>query len=373
MLISFRPIQTILPDSDCAEISLFGPGIGECVVLHYGDGQWFIIDSCLCPETKKPVALIYLNSIGVDVSTQVRGILITHWHSDHIAGAYDLLKSCKAAKLYQSAALSTKEAYTLAALFKKDVFAGTDKGIREYSEITQYLFEKKDRDRLKIVNERHTFFDWQKKVRIRMVALSPSNTAVTQSIARLVEIKEECASARLRNVLPTSENLNAVAIHFTFGDFSAIFGSDLEEARSGNDLTGWSAILKNGIFNDLNLPISSLFKVPHHGSKNGHHNDVWSDLLDNHPLSITTAYASSDLPTKQNIDKIKELSSEFIVTRDPHATKKIKRNNMVSKELKAIAKSIKIINKKMGHIQVRISSAGQFDVALNDNCMRYSK
>jgi len=113
--------------------------------------------------------------------------------------------------------------------------------------------------------------------------------------------------------------------------------------------------------------------VPHHGSKSGHHDDIWKELLDDRPLSITTAFSSSGLPTAERIDKVKKLSSEFIVTRDPNASKKIKRDSMVEKELKAIAKSMKSINDKMGHIQVRISSTGKLNVAINDNCVSYSK
>lgn len=367
--ISFLPIQTTLPDSDKAEISLFGPGIGECIVLHIGEGKWFIIDSCRCPETKQPIALKYLNSIGVDVATQVIGILITHWHSDHIAGVFDLFKECKKAKLYQSSALTNKETYNLAAIFKKDIFSNTDLEIREFSEISQFLFESKERSRFHIVDARYTFFDIRNKIYTRMVALSPSNTAVTQAISNLVKLNIKDNSERLRNVLPVSENLNAVAIYFTFGDFSAILGSDLEEAES--DLTGWSAIFKSNIIDELSLSLSSLFKVPHHGSVNGHHDDIWNKLLEDQPLSIATAYTRSGLPKECDIDRIKNRSSEFIVTRDSNASKKIKRDSMVEKELKSIVKSMKSINDKMGHIQVRVSHNGKLEIARSDSCVQY--
>ena len=351
---------------------MFGPGVGECVVLHLGDGKWFVIDSCLCPQTKKPIALKYLNSLGVDVSTQVIGILITHWHSDHIAGASKLLKECNEAKLYQSSALSNKEAYKLAAMYKKDIFANTDKEIREFNEIIEFLIKTKDRGRLNIVSATSTLFTFKNKIETRMVALSPSSAAVTQAIANFVEVNNKSGADRLRNVVPASENLNAVAMHFSFGDFSAVLGSDLEESKTGNDQTGWSAIFKNNLIRDLSLSTASLFKVPHHGSKNGHHDDIWNDLLEDQPLSITTAYSSSSLPTAGDIDRLTNLSSELLVTRDPNAAKKIKRDSMVEKEIKAIVKSMKSINDKMGHIQIRISSNGEYDIALNDNCVNYT-
>src|SRR5262245_58961005 len=54
------------PASDEVEISLFGPGIGECSVVHLGGGQWMVVDSCIDRSTRRPVALEYLAEIGVD-------------------------------------------------------------------------------------------------------------------------------------------------------------------------------------------------------------------------------------------------------------------------------------------------------------------
>jgi len=371
MLISFLPIQLAPPDKNHAEISLFGPGIGECIVLHFGDGRWFIIDSCLCPDTKKPIALSYLSSIGVNVATQVIGILITHWHSDHIEGAFELLKECKNARLFASSALSSNEAFHLAAIYKKDVFANSDKEIREFSDIAQYLYKNNQRDRFDSVKAYHTFFDYKDKIQTRMIALSPSNTAVTQSISNLIQIKPEDGSDRVRNILPESENLNAVAIHFTFGDFSAVLGSDLE--KTDNNLTGWPAVFKNNIKDELSLSLASLYKVSHHGSKTGHHDNIWSDLLINNPIAITTPFSRSGLPTLERIEEIKSLSSEFLVTRDPKSGKIISRESMVDREMRAATKERKSINSTMGHIQLRAKYSGELTIAASESCIRHSK
>jgi len=368
-LISLEPIQLTRPDLDCAEISLFGPGVGECIVLHVGNGRWFIIDSCLCPETKQPIALRYLASIGVDVERQVVGILITHWHSDHIKGASTLLKACKKATLFCSSALDSTEAYYLASLYKKDVFANTDKEIAEFGEIVQFLVEQKARERLDPVKAKHTFFDFKGDVPARLVAMSPSTVAVTQAISNLQNIKPKAGSNRVRNVVPESENLNAVAIHFTFGGFSAVLGSDLEE--TGNNKTGWSAVFQSNIVEDLSLAVSSLYKVSHHGSKNGHHDRIWSELLVDSPLSIATPYTRSGLPTSENISRVKALSSAFLVTRRSNSGKKTKRDRMVDREMKAVVKDRKIINDKMGHIQIRIINDDIASVAVNDACAEY--
>lgn len=368
---SLIPIKFTAPEINCAEISLFGPGIGECIVLHVGNGQWFIIDSCLCPVTKQPIALEYLRTIGVDAATQVIGILITHWHADHIDGAYSLLRACKRARLYCSCALSSKEAFTIAALYKKDVFVNSDEEIAEFSKIIQFLHETKDHSRIDPVKARHTFFDRQDKVKARLVALSPSGAAVAQAIGKLAERKPAIASNRVRHVVPQNENLNAVAIHFTFGNFSALLGSDLED--TGNAHTGWSAIVESQIMEDLALPASSLYKVAHHGSETGHHDGIWETLLLRKPLSIATPFSRSGLPTPSGIDRIATLSSEFVITRGPDSGKKTKRDPMVEREMRSTVRERRTVNDKIGHIQARISDAGNVEVATNEHCVRYAR
>jgi glyoxylase-like metal-dependent hydrolase (beta-lactamase superfamily II) len=76
----------VLPLRDEAEVSVFGPGFGECVVVHIGRGEWVVVDSCLDAESGRPVALEYLKQLGVDVATQVSLVIATHWHDDHIWG-----------------------------------------------------------------------------------------------------------------------------------------------------------------------------------------------------------------------------------------------------------------------------------------------
>jgi len=338
-------------------------------VLHFGQGKWFIIDSCICPKTKQPIALQYLQDIGVDVGEQVVGILISHWHSDHIKGASVLLKACTNAKLYLSFALMSKEALYVASLYKNDIFAEAGKDIREFGEIVKFLFETGDKNRFVLVKTRHTFFDYRDTIPARLVALSPSDAAVTQAISLLAQLKTKAGDNRIRNVVPVSENLNAVAIHFSFGGFSAILGSDLEE--KGDFQTGWSAIFKDNLSSELSLSTSSLFKVSHHGSQTGHHEKIWQDLLIKKPLSMTTPFTRSGLPTPDNIKRLQELSSDFLITRDPQVKSLIKRDNMVERELRAIVKERKSINDKMGHIQIRISDKGAFNIAANRNAVRF--
>ena len=70
-------MQQIPPKDNEFELSVFGPGVGECLVVHLGMGKWIIVDSCLDKTGTGPVALEYLNSLGVDIESQVRGFSLT--------------------------------------------------------------------------------------------------------------------------------------------------------------------------------------------------------------------------------------------------------------------------------------------------------
>jgi glyoxylase-like metal-dependent hydrolase (beta-lactamase superfamily II) len=89
-----------LPSNNLAEITLLGTGggYGESSVVHLGNQNWVIVDSCINPITKESLPLVYLKEIGVDVERNVKLIVCTHWHDDHIRGLSKLLEECKNAK-----------------------------------------------------------------------------------------------------------------------------------------------------------------------------------------------------------------------------------------------------------------------------------
>lgn len=49
------------PNSDQIELTLFGPGFGECIAVHFGEGRWIVVDSCIDKKTGNPAVLDYFN------------------------------------------------------------------------------------------------------------------------------------------------------------------------------------------------------------------------------------------------------------------------------------------------------------------------
>jgi len=106
------------PAADEVEVSIFGPGYGECVVVHIGNGDWLVIDSCLEGKAKRAVALEYLESLGVDVASAVRVVVATHWDDDHIVGLADICRASVSAKFVCSAAMTSEQFESILATWR---------------------------------------------------------------------------------------------------------------------------------------------------------------------------------------------------------------------------------------------------------------
>ncbi len=77
-----------------AEITLIGTGggYGESIVIHMGLNNWIVVDSCINPYSKTCLPLKYLEELGVNIEKDLKLVICSHWHDDHIAGISQLLK-----------------------------------------------------------------------------------------------------------------------------------------------------------------------------------------------------------------------------------------------------------------------------------------
>ena len=97
------------PAADEIEVTLFGPGYGEAIAVHLGDGSWLLVDSCIDPDSKTPASETYLDQIGVNAS-HVRAIVASHWHDDHVRGISRLAARYPAADFVLSGVFNKAEA-----------------------------------------------------------------------------------------------------------------------------------------------------------------------------------------------------------------------------------------------------------------------
>src|ERR1035437_3801245 len=262
------------PSWDEIELSIFGPGFGECLLLHLGHGDWLIVDSCVDQRRKEQPALAYLGRIGVAPEQAVKIVIATHWHDDHIRGMAEVVSKCPGARFFCPAALRQAEILALLGVLRKGPLR-PQSGTTEITTVFEILKER-SRGKMPAI-----FFAVPNRVLFdesggygggaRVVALSPSDAAVTQAMVALTGKANDSVGAF--TVAPPPNHC-AVVLHVAFPGASLLLGSDLEETT--DPTVGWTAVL------DLvGRPAAraQVFKVPHHGSATGHHAPVWAEML----------------------------------------------------------------------------------------------
>jgi beta-lactamase superfamily II metal-dependent hydrolase len=357
------------PKPDELEFSLFGPGVGECVVLHLGHGDWAVVDSCLAAPQGEPVALEYLRLIGVDPS-RVRLILVTHWHDDHIRGAARLLHACPSAKFACSCALRSKEFLTLVYTNAANRLVEHTSGTREFADILETLVA---RDRASgpkgpdfWAAEGLPIFSRQAPDELQVVALSPSSQTITDAlggIARLVPAEHFPTPGKSIRCFPClSPNDCSVAILVKTHGLHLLLGADLE--KGGDDHRGWRAVLRSSTRPAVE---SCSFKVAHHGSENADLEDVWEELLLETPIALLSPYARGrkPLPSPEDVARIKSRTPQLYCTCWPPGVKP-RRRREVDKTMGEATRWRQAIRSKPGHLRLRAPIAGPHSLASVD-------
>ncbi len=309
--------------SDNCELTIFGKGFGESILLHFGNNDWIVIDSCL-DSNKIPIPLIYLQNIGISPK-QIKYIVATHWDTDHIRGLSKIYKEATEAYFVCSRAMKEKE-------FLKFVYGYGDTGKRKSSTselveiLDQYDMRKKSDSShkdLRLVGEFTTIEENEivlnnKTIKRKITALSPSSAAQIKS---LHDISKLIANNKmpLRNVRQLRPNHTSIVLLVEIGELRLLLGSDLEELGENDD--GWKAIVCD---NRMQNKESEIFKVPHHGSENGHNESVWTEYVADKNISLLTTFChgKTKLPLETDIDRIKKYSSNIYVAGSTNVTKK---------------------------------------------------
>lgn len=342
------------------EVSLFGPGYGESIVLHLGENAWFIVDSCLNPVTREPAPLEYLRQVQIDPAISVQQVIATHWHDDHIRGLGRVFDACASAEFVCSAALRHEEFRTLVMAYGQRAMM-TSPGVQELYEIIQALqVRSKQRD------PRPPFFAttgrclWRRDVSIAgaryprsVYSLSPSDASILLAHRRLANLLPQEGTTKLR--VPTlTPNHAAVVLWINVGEVFILLGSDLEE--TGPPGTGWSEILGSRTYPQGR---ASVFKIPHHGSHTADHPQVWRELLETEPLAVLTPFSLGNvsLPTRQDVDRICARTDRAYATAIPRQRLRRGRPNAVERTMREVVRSIREVMTSTGHIRLRADLA----------------
>jgi len=349
--------ELTLPEPDEIEISIFGPGFGEALTIHMGGGQWILVDSCKDPLSDLPATMQYLLSLNIEVSTAVKLIAATHWHDDHIQGISRILNACHSAKFVVSSALTPKEFGKLLSLYYERPLV-KNSGLDEFIQIRKILEErKKPKARYnspilassdKLLYRANIPVD-NHLIKVNVFSLSPSDAGILYSQLAFGKLFPE-ANEHPKKITAFLPNHSSVVLWIEIGPHKILLGADLEVTQDSND--GWTAILdeSTATTNDANI-----FKIPHHGSENGHHDGVWTKLLSNNPVAILTPFSrgKKPLPSRADIERITRLTPFAYATAPAKRSLKKWKQKSVQDFINQSTRSIQSINRGWGHVRLR--------------------
>jgi len=346
------------PSREVVEISIFGPGIGECVVIHLTGNEWIIVDSCLERKTRLPIALKYLNDLGVNPAADVKLLVITHWHDDHISGASDILAACQNARFVCSDALRCEEFTQFVNLYSQRGFL-EDTGVDEFNKIFEVLKERLKSGKLQlsepgwaVADRRLLYLPQDGRIAgTEVFALSPSDATITLALREIGDKLMPKPKTPKRKAIAQRPNHVAVALWVTVGDLHILLGSDLENYM--DDRLGWEAIL---LSSSRPHGRALVIKVPHHGSSNAYCKRMWQEMVTPDPIALLTQFASGvkPLPSEADIERIKTHASKIFCTGSPSGKSPIRRNPAVDRTIREFVRTRRSVIGPMGHIRVRI-------------------
>jgi len=332
------------PQDDEVEVSLFGPGKGEAVVVHVGAATWIIVDSCRDAQSGTPAPLSYLNTLGASPSS-VALIVATHWHDDHIRGLGEVVEACPKADFIFSQMLKRDQFLELVVAGRRSLM--TTAGTSEFSSVLQVLEQRKRRTgrqpRQFAMPNRVIWERGPDQIR----TLSPPDAGIDEALRRLAQFLPEARETK-RRIGDVRPNDASIVLWIRVGDVVALLGGDLERRRSVE--MGWRAI--------LNAPVAvpsraSLFKVPHHGAATGHDDRVWSELLEADPVAVLTPYSPSQIPTVEDQQRLCRLSAAAFLSAPNQPGGRRSRSAVVDAMISGTATYLHDAEPPTGHIRAR--------------------
>lgn len=328
------------PAADEIEVTLFGPGYGEAIAVHLGEGAWLLVDSCIDPESKAPASGTYLEQIGIDAG-QVRAIVASHWHDDHVRGISQLAAKHPKADFVISAVFNNKEAGAFLAAYSGASSSGLARGAKELFGVMR------GRETVFPALHRTNVLEATLNARqVRVTALSPVPAAFTQFIARLAQYVARKGQA-INYAPELRPNLEAIALHIDVGDDAVLLGADLED----HDKFGWSAVVADQ-WSGARRPATA-YKVAHHGSYTGDCPQVWATLLKSDPVACLTPFTLGNLRLPTDADKGRLKKNTVRAYISSGASRRPEMDSRQLKRLGDICKKLSRVDAGFGAVRLR--------------------
>ena len=334
-----------------------GGGYGESVVMQLGANNWMVIDSCLDPVTKESLPLQYLKSQGVNVASDVKLIVCSHWHNDHILGMDSLLDECRSAS-FSLAITSDKEKFLefIGSDSRQDKLLAKTSSTDIMAKCLQIVSQRKTSVKT-IVQDRLLFNLSQNNLDVKVFALSPSDAVISEFGTEVSELIKDYTPNSNRKIIVRTPNEKCVVLQVSVNEHTVILGGDLE--TSPDNKHGWLCILDN--CNCVLNNKASLFKIPHHGSENAYEERVWRELFDNTLLIGQLSpfmHGKVCLPTKDMLTKFLEKVKHLYITSYGRQNRPKKRERSMEKAIQKFNPTLKEVQYQKGIVENYIDLDG---------------
>jgi hypothetical protein len=285
-----------------------GPGYGEAVVVHLGQGEWLIVDSCVdAADSHRPVApLRYLRGLGVRVEQSVKFIVVSHWDDDHVKGIGEVVEACPNAR------------FVCSHVFPTDKFAGFVEAVSIGSAATDGGSVRNIRKVLQILHARGKSIcragSGRKLCSNPVIqSWSPSDLDETEFLHYVAQMHPKAGEPLRKAILGTS-NLTSVVLSIDWAETSVLLGADME--RNHDEGRGWGAVVSEA--QRLEWKKGDLVKVPHHGSQTANDDRMWEILLHPQPISVVAPFgrgpSKSRPPKSTDVRRISDKSRAMFLT-----------------------------------------------------------
>jgi hypothetical protein len=338
------------PRADELEISIFGPGRGECVLVHLGDNEWCIVDSCIARGSPEPVAVEYLRRFENDALKRVKLVVATHWHDDHIGGLASILDVAPQATFCCSMALRSDEFVKLVAVAPEAIQGHS--GVEEFASVLKQLEAKGQIAPIFAVENRKllSLSATGRSFPISLVTLSPSDPTIKLALKEIGSWLPKEGEPQRRIV--ASRNHASVVLWIEVPGIRALLGADLE--HTGHAGEGWMAVLAS----HQDPTPARIFKVPHHGSISSDFQEVWQKMLTENPVAVVTPFAGGRvrLPKETDLERLCARTTSLYCT-TPGSGKPPARDPAVERNMKLLLTERSVIEGRPGHVRIRWSPA----------------
>ena len=348
-----------------SEVHLLGSGggYGESIIINLGNGDWIIIDSCINPSNNEILPLIFLEERGIEPD-QIKLIVCTHWHDDHIAGISQLLGKYSDAIFSFARASDLKKFLQFVSLdYQKLNTSASNSSTNEFNKCLEILRDSKRQPKL-ANSDRLLYSVKEGNDSYEVWALSPSDKSSNLFDLEISKLITDFGSPH-KKLPKISANDRSIVILLKLNSEVVLLGADLE-VKDDKD-TGWNDI----IFNSHVVKASNkarYFKIPHHGSENGFHKLIWEKLLESEPVGTLTPWnRNTKLPKQEMVDKYKAVTKNLFITSPVLVSKKPKkRDRKTEKTIREFNSTIRELKFQFGVVSSKLShqSSRDWDSAL---------